>query len=242
MISLIWIWPIVSLSPTNNVTKVNTDLRNVLTGISLCYPHTHSLPDLVIVIGNVAVLLNFIPNQMFSWKGKFVSKLCNIRWPWAPTELSVLCVLYCNLDLNWSFKHNETVARIKTSRTLCQKAHLWGIWFYVSMSGILAVRWLATSCSQCRHLLRTFTCRSTRKSDVAVSNAKMDKVETPTNWKELFLHTLFSITLFSIILSLLMPPEKLLPVGYLAKSLCTLSVPMRTDLKYNPKDRMRRVT
>ena len=113
MISLIWIWPIVSLSPTNNVTKVNTDLRNVLTGISLCYPHTHSLPDLVIVIGNVAVLLNFIPNQMFSWKGKFVSKLCNIRWPWAPTELSVLCVLYCNLDLNWSFKHNENVARIK---------------------------------------------------------------------------------------------------------------------------------
>lgn len=54
---------------------------NVLTGIALCYPHTHSVPDLVIVIGNVAVLLNFIPNQMFSWKGKFVSKLCNIRWP-----------------------------------------------------------------------------------------------------------------------------------------------------------------
>jgi hypothetical protein len=185
MISLIWIRPTVSLSPTNNVTRVNTDLRNVLTGISLCYPHTHSMADLAIVVGNVAVLLlNFIPDQMFSWKGKFVSKLCNIRWPWAATELSVLCVFCCNLDLNWSFKHNENVARIKTSWTLCQKAHLCGTWFYVSMSGILASRWLATCCSQCRHLLRMFTYRSTRKSGVADSDAKMGKVETPTNWTE----------------------------------------------------------
>jgi len=160
---------------------------NVLTGIALCYPHTHSVPDLVIVIGNVAVLLNFIPNQMFSWKGKFVSKLCNIRWPWAPTELSVLRVFCCNLDLNWSFKHNENVALIKTSWTLCQKAHLWSIWFYVGMSGVLAFRWLATCCSQCCHLLRTFTCRNTRKSGVADSGAKMDKVETPASRKELIL-------------------------------------------------------
>lgn len=184
MISLIWVRPTLNLSPTKYVTKVNTDLRNVLTGISLCCHHTHSVPDLVIVIGNAAVLLSFISNQMFSWQGKFVSKLCNIRWPWAPTELSVLCVFYCNLDLNWSFKHNEKVARIKTSWTLCQKAHLWSIWFCVSVSGIMAFRWLAACCSQCRHLLRMFTCRSTRKSGVADSGARMDKVETPTNWKE----------------------------------------------------------
>jgi hypothetical protein len=63
-----------------SVTKVNTDQRNVLTGIALCYPHTLLVPDLVNVIGNVAVLLNFIPNKTFSWKGKLVSKLCNIRW------------------------------------------------------------------------------------------------------------------------------------------------------------------
>ena len=169
--------------PTKDVTKANTDLRNVQTGISLCYPHTHSVPCLVTVIGNVTVVLNFIPNQMFSWKGKFVSKLRNIRWPWAPTELSVLCVFFCYLGLNWSFKHNENVARIKTSLTAWQNAHLWSIWFYVSMSGIFALRWLATSCSHCC-LLRTFTYRSTRKSGVAGSDAKMDEVETPTNCKE----------------------------------------------------------
>ena len=66
MISLIWIRPTVSVSPTKYVTKVNTDRRNILTGIALDYPHTHSVPDLVTVIGNVAVLLNFTPNQMFS--------------------------------------------------------------------------------------------------------------------------------------------------------------------------------
>ena len=79
MISLIWVRRTVNLSPTKYVTKVHTDLRNVLTGISLCCSHTHSVSDLVIVIANVAVLLTFILNQMFSWKGKFVSKLCNIR-------------------------------------------------------------------------------------------------------------------------------------------------------------------
>jgi hypothetical protein len=62
------------------VTKVNTDLRNVLTGIALCYPQTLLVPDLVIVIGNVALLLNFII-KCFLGKENLCLKLCNIRWP-----------------------------------------------------------------------------------------------------------------------------------------------------------------